>query len=75
MTVFIMRRGKFGHRDTDIHVEDGEMEPTKARRGRKGFFREAWEREWPYQRFHFIFLKYERIFSRIIFFVCLLPRL
>lgn len=38
MTVFIMRRGKFGHRDTDTQMEDGEMEPNKARRGKEGFF-------------------------------------
>jgi len=45
MTVFIMRRGKFGHRDTDTHMEDGEMEPTKARRGKKRFFPKRHGRE------------------------------
>ena len=29
MTVFIMRRGKFGHRDTDTHMEDGRWNQPK----------------------------------------------
>lgn len=74
MTVFIMRRGKFGHRDTDIHMEDGEMETTKARRGKRILPRGMGERmALPTLSFH-IFEIWKEIFSRIILFVCLLPR-